>query len=295
MVETNTAGIDVFRQTRFLLVDEDKTALAIIERILRTVGAPQVYLAVSPVIGLRVLQEVNTRVDCVICTHKSGNISGLEFLQNLRAGRWGTGRIKQVKFILTMDHFDLAAVQAADAAGASGYCIGKLEPVAFVKEIYKALMSDVGVSPLPKMKVAHVNMSGVDFVFVPTDAGFAQAIPSNQQKVIIDLQALMREKMLGGAITPVWENPDKNVGYFAAPQHQSILAASLTMDFVRANLNRVLTVLRPPRYATLSSRGSSAYAEYLAASDPEHHLRDGVLDLSGYEAGPETVPPSGET
>ena len=59
------------------------------------------------------------------------------------------------------------------------------------------------------------------------------------------------------------------------------------MDFVRTNLNRELTVLRPPRYATLSSPGSAAYAAYLAEEAGGTSLGDGELNLSGYEAKPE--------
>lgn len=282
------AGSGAIRQTRFLLVDGDKAALAAAENILKAAGAPQVYLAGAPILALRVLQDANTRVDCVICAHKRGNITGLQFLQSLRAGRWGAGRIKQVKFVLTMDRLDVQAVQTADAAGASGYYVGQLEPRAFIEDIAKALSNDGGVSPLPKMKVAHVNMSGVDFVFVPTDGAFAQAAPANQQEVMSSLQALMQEQMLAGAVTPVWEKPDHGVGYFAAPQYHALLAGALTMDFVRTNLNRELTVLRPPRYATLSSPGSAAYAAYLAEEAGNTALGDGALNLSGYEAKPET-------
>ena len=69
-----------------------------------------------------------------------------------------------------------------------------------------------------------------------------------------------------------------------------MLAAALSMDFVRANLNRELTVLRPPRYATLSSPGSADYAAYLAAETGNTGLGDGEVNLSGYEARPETSP-----
>lgn len=277
------AGSNIIRQTRFLLVDGDKTALAAVEQLLKSHGAPHVYVTTAPILALRVLQDANSRVDCIICAHKSGNITGLQFLQSLRAGRWGAGRIRSVKFILTMNRLDVEAVKVADASGANGYYVGELERVAFIEEISKALASERGVSPLPKMQVAHVNMSGVDFIFVPIDAGFAQAEAANQQEVMADLQTLMQEQLLAGAVTPVWEKPDHGIGYFAAPQHHSLLAA-LTSDFVRANLNRELTVLRPPRYATLSSPGSAAYAAYLAATTGNTDLGSGELNLKGYEA-----------
>lgn len=275
------AGGDVIRRTRFLLVDGDKKALETVEQFLKSSGAPQVYTATAPILGLRVLQDANTRVDCVICAHKSGTITGLQFLQTLRSGRWGVG-IRAVKFILLMSRLDVAAAQAADASGVSGYYVGALAREPFLVEIAAALASERGVSPLPKMQVAHVNMGGADFIFVPTDAGFAQADPGNQQKVMGEMQSLMQAQQLAGAVTPVWEQPDHSVGYFAAPQHHARLA-KLTFDFVRANLNRELTVLQPPRYAKLSSPGSAAYAA-LMAEGGNTDLGTGELNLKGYEA-----------
>ncbi|MGE4064125.1 MAG: hypothetical protein AB7E79_12225 [Rhodospirillaceae bacterium] len=106
------------------------------------------------------------------------------------------------------------------------------------------------------------------------------AAPAAQQAVAGELAAMMQEQMLAGAVTPVWETADRRVGYFAAPQYHSLLAA-LTLDFVRANLNRELTALRPPPYVPLSSPGSQAYIDFLAAerggppggaaSDPVDH------------------------
>lgn len=285
-------GSDVIRRTRFLVVDGDKTALENAEQVLRAAGAPHVYVATAPIVALRTLQDPASRVDCVICAHKRGTITGLQFLQSLRAGRWGGGRIRSVKFILTMIRLDVEAVKVGDASGASGYYVGELERVAFIEEVSRAIASERGISPLPKMQVAHVKMSGVDFIFVPFDAGFAQAASSYQQQVIGDLQSLMQEQLLAGAVTPVWETADHGVGYFASPQYHAMLAA-LTFEFVRANLNRELSVLRPPRYATLSSVGSAAYAAQLAAELANDDVGSGEFYLKGYEVADESAASQG--
>jgi CheY-like chemotaxis protein len=278
MTETSSSGI--IRSTRFLVVDGDKNALGSIQQFLESAGAPHITVAAAPIVALRVLQEPRSRIDCVICAHKKGTITGLQFLQSLRSGRWGVGKIRDVKFILMMNRLDVPAVQAADNAGVSGYFIGDLQREAFLTEIAKALTETGTESPLPKMQIAHINMSGVDMIFVPTDASFAQAGSAQQQNVVNALQAYMQEHLLAGAVTPVWQTEDSGLGYFASPQYHAMLA-SLTMDFVRSNLNRELTALRPPPYVSLSSKGGRAYAEWLASEAGDS---DGALLLKGYEA-----------
>jgi len=97
-----------------------------------------------------------------------------------------------------------------------------------------------------------------------------------------DLQTLMQEQQLGGAVTPIWETPDRGVGYFAPPQFHAALA-SLTLDFVQSNLNREISVLRPPPFAVLASPGSPAYAALMASEQAGVQEVDGVLYLKGYE------------
>lgn len=280
------ADADIIRRTRFLVVDGDKAALAAIEQYLQACGAPQVFITSAPLAALRILQDPRARVDCVICAHKRGTITGLQFLQGLRSGRWGGGKIQSVKFILMMAQLDVSAVQVGDRSGISGYYVGELKQQSLAEEILKALTSTRMVSPLPTMQVAHVNMGGADFVLVPFDTGFAQAGLASQQATMGRLASMMQEQQLGGAVTPVWETPDHGVAYFAAPQHHARLAG-LTLDFVQANLNREISVVRPPPFAVLASPGSAAYTAFIASEQETAPAiaagPDDVLDLKGFE------------
>lgn len=277
------AGADIMRRTRFLLVDSDKGPLAAIEKFLLACGAPHVYTAPAPLAALRILQDPLAKVDCVICAHKHGTISGLQFLQGLRAGRWGPGRIQNVKFILMMGEFDVPAIQTADRSGINGYYIGVPKPKALLAEIVKALTAEKGISPFPAFQVAHVNMGGADFVLVPFDESFARADVGAQQVAVGQMQTLMQEQLLAGAVTPVWETADHGIGYFAPPQHHAALGG-LTRDFLHSNLNREITVLQPPPFAVLSSVGSDAYAEYVASKQQTTQGPGDVLYLAGFEA-----------
>ena len=279
------AGIadpEIIRKTRFLIVDGDKAALATIEQYLKALGSPQVVAASAPLVALRTLQDPRARIDCLICAHKRGTITGLQFLQGLRSGRWGPGRVQNVKFMLMMPTLDVPAVQVADRSGVSGYYIGELQQIPFAVEVIKMLSAERGLSPLPAMQVAHVNFGGADFIFVPFDPSFAHADPGAQQRAVIQVQNLMQEQMLGGDVTPVWETPNTGLGYFAAPHHHQRLAG-LTMDFVKTNLNRELTMVQPPAFAVLSSPGSAAYAAMMAGGGHTPGADD-VLYLKGFEA-----------
>ena len=277
------AGAEVVRRTRFLLVDDDKGPLGAIEKFLLACGAPHVYATPAPLAALRILQDPLAKVDCVICAHKHGTISGLQFLQGLRVGRWGPGRIQNVKFMLMMGQFDVSAVQTADRSGVNGYYIGVPKPKPLLAEIIKTLTAEKAVSTLPAMQVAHVNVGGGDFILVPFDASFARAAVSAQQGAVSQLQTLMQEQLLAGAVTPVWETENHGVAYFAPPQHHAALGG-LTRDFLHSNLNREITVLQPPPFAVLSSVGSDAYAEYVASKQQNAQGPGDVLYLAGFEA-----------
>jgi hypothetical protein len=157
------------------------------------------------------------------------------------------------------------------------------KPKPILAEIIKTLTAEKAVSPLPAMQVAHVNMGGGDFILVPFDASFARAAVSAQQGAVSQLQTLMQEQLLAGAVTPVWETENHGVAYFAPPQHHAALGG-LTRDFLHSNLNREITVLQPPPFAVLSSVGSDAYAEYVASKQQTTQEPGDVLYLGGFEA-----------
>ena len=78
----------IINQTRFLVIDSEPAVGEALRRFLLGEGAPAAHFAASSLLALRMLQDRKTQIDCVICAHRPAN-SGIEFLTNLRSGRWG--------------------------------------------------------------------------------------------------------------------------------------------------------------------------------------------------------------
>jgi len=160
MSDPDEASKSLIQTTRFLLVDSANPSLDKVERYLLMDAASKVYVAGTPLLALRILQNRRTPVDCVICAHKVGLISGLEFLQKLRAGRWGGASLQNVRFVLMMARRTEWAVETAVNFRVDGFIYGDFDRASFTKSINKALTSE-------PCKVAHIRENGADFIIVP--------------------------------------------------------------------------------------------------------------------------------
>src|SRR5262249_35766237 len=116
----------VISQTRFLVVDPDPRVGEGLRRFLLSEKSPAVHVALSPVLGLRILQDRRTPVDCVICSHGSKDYSALDFLAGLRAGRWGGLSLQHIKFILMMPAAEGQVIEYASSLRVTGFIIGGL-------------------------------------------------------------------------------------------------------------------------------------------------------------------------
>lgn len=237
---------------RFLLVDSYGTPLDKIERYLLMEAAAKVYVAKTPLIALRTLQDRRTPVDCVICAHKTGPISGLGFLANLRAGRWGGRSLQQVRFVLMMESRSEWAMDTAIDFRVDGFIYGELDRTSFTKAIAKALTSE-------PCKVAHVHQNGADFIIVPFDRAFGKMPPEAQHEAIEVIRDSASRYMRGDVIA-VWPDAGGSMGFLAPPHHHAFFQ-TMTLDFVAANLNREL---------------------YL---NPEHELELLIVDLAAKNRG----------
>jgi len=245
----------IISRTRFLLVDSDKAVLEKLERYLLMAAAPKVHVATSPLLALRVMQDRRTPVDCVICPHKQGRISGLEFLQNLRLGRWGGGALRDMKFILMMKNMEESVVQIADSFHVNGYITGELERDGVTDAVVKALTGAETNSPLVRQPVAHLNLGGQNVLLMPLSDSFAD-LPADRQQALIDAaQAAAGVARILGQVIPIWSLGEGQTGFLAPPQFHDGLA-NITLDYAQRQLNRTLSVPREllPDEVTLGAR-----------------------------------------
>ena len=253
----------ILSRKSFLIVDGDKSALDRLERYLLMEAAHKVYTATAPLQALRILQDRRTPVDCVVCPNKQGRISGLEFVENLRAGRWGAS-LRDVVFVLTMSMKDEAVLRRADSAGVNAYIFGDLDRTTVIDVLKKAVAGEETESPLKRYRIAHIRLGGADVILVPMGGDFMQLSDNARSQVLERLNAAAVDSRLGGQVIPVWDMPSGGMGYIAPSALHPALSA-VNIDFVYANANRTILLSEPlpftaeakPKQAVKSMGGSS--------------------------------------
>ena len=129
----------IINRTQFLVIDEIPANLKLIERYLMMSAAAKVRTAQSPLLALRILQDPRTPADCVMCAQNMSPMSGLEFLQNLRTGRYGSHALNDIKFILMMKEKDDAIIQVANSYRVNGVIFGALDRTTMTQSVVNAL------------------------------------------------------------------------------------------------------------------------------------------------------------
>jgi len=92
---------------------------------------------------------------------------------------------------------------------------------------------------MPRFEVAHLREQGQDMVIVPLTSAFGSNSSDDQRAIITDLQAHSLDAGLKGTVVPVWESAGRM--NFIAPRPWHPFFESLSMRFITANLNRVLS------------------------------------------------------
>lgn len=89
------------------------------------------------------------------------------------------------------------------------------------------------------IQVAHVRVQGVDFVFVPLSSQIKAVSPNDRQILTRQVREICRAAGLGGEVVIVWSS-ESGVGYLADSRYHAMLSKTLTLTFLKANLNKRL-------------------------------------------------------
>jgi DNA-binding NarL/FixJ family response regulator/EAL domain-containing protein (putative c-di-GMP-specific phosphodiesterase class I) len=229
----------IIGQTRFLVIDSEPAVGEAIRRFLVSEGAPAAYLAASSLLALRVLQDRKTPIDCVICAHRTTN-SGLEFLTNLRSGRWG-GPLQSLSCILLLETDDAALVRAANAAKVTGFIQGGLGKENVRQSILKALDSRGFAQAPANFKVAHIRAGENDLFIAPFPASFAHLGVAQQKKAVEAVERAVQKQQWSGSVIAIYPGAGGKPGFVAPPVYDRVLTR-LTVESVNKMLNRALHV-----------------------------------------------------
>jgi EAL domain-containing protein (putative c-di-GMP-specific phosphodiesterase class I) len=265
-------------QTRFLVVEADRENCERIERYLLLDGARKVYVAQKPLVALRILQDRNTPVDCVLCAHRPGFISGLAFLTNLRAGRWGRTSLQSVKFILMMPRRDEKAVKLADRFAVSGYIFGTLTRDNVIGSIVKALEPPVAPKATTNLKVAHLRAGEADLIVVPFLSSFGRLAFPEQQEALQAVVVAAQRAHLSGGVAAIWPTEDGGAAFLGPPVYHRFLS-KLTVDFVSKIRNTAIHVDWPGVDPTDPGAGRDTKVAPAEAHAPRYErLEEDTLD-----------------
>ncbi|MBY0508820.1 MAG: hypothetical protein K2P94_01590 [Rhodospirillaceae bacterium] len=231
----------IIGQTRFLVVDPQPAVGEALKRFLTSEGSPAVHVATAPVFALRILQDRRTPVDCVICAHKPDTISGVEFLTNLRAGRWGGLSLQHVNFILMMAARDSVVMKVADSVKVTGYIIGALGKENVRQSIVKAL-DPLGTALVqPNFKIAHLRASETDVLVAPFPPSFGHWRTEKQQQALQAVAVAAQKQNLNGTVIAIYAKENGEAG-FVAPAAFDRFLSRLTVESVGKMLNRDIHV-----------------------------------------------------
>ena len=231
----------IIAQTRFLVVDSEAAVGEGLRRFLLAEGAPMVHVAPSTILALRILQDRRTPVDCVICAHRPEALSGIEFLTNLRAGRWDGPPLQHISFMLLMPTRDRQAMATADNMKVSGYILGNLDKNNVRQSILQAL-DPRGISKaLPNFKIAHVRAGERDLILAPFPPSFGRVRTEQQQQALQAVSVGAQRESLSGAIAAVYADPDGKTAFVAPAVYERFLSR-LTVETVGTMLNRAIYV-----------------------------------------------------
>ena len=173
-------------------------------------------LANSIILALRVLQDRNTPVDCVICAHRPEAISGVDFLQGLRAGRWGGLSLQHMKFILMIPTLDPQAVTLAERAQATGYIIGGLDRKNVRESIISALDPKGPNKPAPNFKVMPLRASESDLVIALFPPVFGRWSFERQQRAMHAVAIATQMEGVHGSLAVVYPTDEGGTAFLAA-------------------------------------------------------------------------------
>ena len=126
-----------FDSLRFLVIDDDRATLELVDAMLRMAGVGSVIKSTGCLPALNVLADSRKKVDCIICDHSMPNMTGIELLREIRAGHYAHVP-RDVRFIMVTAFGQEAVVRAAVSLDVSGYIVKPVSKDALVKAIHRS-------------------------------------------------------------------------------------------------------------------------------------------------------------
>ncbi len=129
--------LTAFDRLRFIVIDDDRATLQLVEAFLNASEVGAVIPVVSCAAALGLLADNTKKVDCLICDHGMPNMTGLSLLQQIRGGRH-PNIPRALPFIMLTSSGQEEVVRAAIALDVHGYVRKPVTKDLLLKAIHRA-------------------------------------------------------------------------------------------------------------------------------------------------------------
>lgn len=126
-----------FEHTKFVVIDDDRSTLQVVEAFLTAASAGGVIPAISCFTALNLLADKTKKVDCIICDHSMPTMTGLALLQEIRGGKH-PNIPRNMPFIMLTSSGQEDVVRTAIALDVHGYVKKPVTKDLLVKAIHRA-------------------------------------------------------------------------------------------------------------------------------------------------------------
>jgi len=126
-----------FDRLRFLVIDDDRAILQLVEAFLSGLSAGGVIPAISCFTALNLLADKTKKIDCLICDHSMPAMTGLALLQEIRGGKH-PNIPRNLPFIMLTSSGQEEVVRSAIALDVHGYVKKPVTKNMLVKAIHRA-------------------------------------------------------------------------------------------------------------------------------------------------------------
>lgn len=122
------------------MIDTDPRLLKAAERYLKANAARSVKTAESVLAGRNILMDPPRDINCIICAEDLAPITGVEFLKDIRSGKYGDAPdFRGVTFIMMTAHREKELVIAAKKLDVDGYVLKPIDFTSFSSHLRAAL------------------------------------------------------------------------------------------------------------------------------------------------------------
>ncbi len=129
--------VTAFDRLRFIVIDDDRAILQMVEAFLNAAAAGGVISAISCFTALNLLADKTKKIDCIICDYSMPTMTGLALLQQIRGGQH-PNIPRDLPFIMLTSSGQEEVVRAAVAMDVHGYVRKPVSMDMLIKAIHRA-------------------------------------------------------------------------------------------------------------------------------------------------------------